>query len=608
MHFRATFLMGSLGLALAGACGSSEDSAGASDGRGDFGGSGGSSQGPSPGQPGGGTGGFGELPPEVEVHQDFELPQAGEHYVYVANPETDNVAVIDAATLGIHIVEAGDEPTFLQTLAGRDAAIVLNVGSADATILRTTDGVSRATQVGVQPGSNAIAVNPQGTHAVVYFDPAYATRGGRQGSFQDVTVLVLSGEGDRSVPATVGFKPTAVFFQDDGSHAFVVTEDGVSVLDFEAMEAHGGGIARTVPLGQVGIDATLDISVTPDCRHALARQDGGSVLRLVDLATGTIRLLDLATLTTPDGLGDAGPGGLPDAAPSPEGGSGTAEDGGSLPEAEAGADPPALPDAGAADATAPLVFSRFSSHLGSAVVTDLDLAPSGDYALAVVRDASTVLRLPIPEAFEDAASIASYRIANELVGSATFAPDGRRALLYTTVVDTNERITILDLEEGTYRPVQLRKAIRSVTVSPDGQKALVIHRKLPGDPTDPGVDLDTQIDRSYGYSLLELETGFAKLEVTPADLGPFALVPDGSFLFLLFASDTLHEVQRANLSSFFVDRFTLGSPPVSVGAVPATNKVFVGQEHPDGRIAFIDWQTGAVQSVTGFELNSRIRE
>jgi hypothetical protein len=42
--------------------------------------------------------------------------------------------------------------------------------------------------------------------------------------------------------------------------------------------------------------------------------------------------------------------------------------------------------------------------------------------------------------------------------------------------------------------------------------------------------------------------------------------------------------------------------------VPRSKKVFIGQEHRDGRIAFIDWETGEIESVTGFELNSRIRE
>jgi hypothetical protein len=67
-------------------------------------------------------------------------------------------------------------------------------------------------------------------------------------------------------------------------------------------------------------------------------------------------------------------------------------------------------------------------------------------------------------------------------------------------------------------------------------------------------------------------------------------------------------VQRVGLENFLVNRIPLGSPPVSVGSVAASQKVFVGQEHQDGRITFIDWKTSQVASVTGFELNSRIRE
>jgi hypothetical protein len=52
----------------------------------------------------------------------------------------------------------------------------------------------------------------------------------------------------------------------------------------------------------------------------------------------------------------------------------------------------------------------------------------------------------------------------------------------------------------------------------------------------------------------------------------------------------------------------LGSPPTSVGAVPSSKRAFVGQDHPDGRISFIDWTTSSIETVTGFELNSRIRQ
>jgi hypothetical protein len=47
-------------------------------------------------------------------------------------------------------------------------------------------------------------------------------------------VLSLEDGKDRSVGMTVGFRPSRVFFSNDGKKGFVVTEDGVSILDFDA--------------------------------------------------------------------------------------------------------------------------------------------------------------------------------------------------------------------------------------------------------------------------------------------------------------------------------------------------------------------------------------
>lgn len=163
------------------------------------------------------------LPAEMELSFEFELPHAGERYVYAVNPESDSVAVIDATSLAIHGVEAGDEPTFLQTLAGSDSAIVLNVRSSDATLIRTSDGSSTAVSVPVQVGANAIAVAPDGKHAVVYFD-SNSRGAGASGSFQDISVLFLEEGEERAEAMTVGFRPSAVSFSADGKRAFVVTE------------------------------------------------------------------------------------------------------------------------------------------------------------------------------------------------------------------------------------------------------------------------------------------------------------------------------------------------------------------------------------------------
>ncbi len=110
--------------------------------------------------------------------------------------------------------------------------------------------------------------------------------------------------------------------------------------------------------------------------------------------------------------------------------------------------------------------------------------------------------------------------------------------------------------------------------------------------------------------MLELDSGFSKLQLTDAPLGSSTIVPDGSTMFILFnsPSQNIREVHRVGLRDFLVEPIVLGSPPVSIGTLPGSSKVFVGQEHPDGRMTFIDWETAETESVTGFELNSRIRE
>lgn len=555
---------------------------------------------PGVGSPGASTGGASAvLPPEKEVTTSFELPQAGKNFVYAANTDSDTVAVIDAATLGIQIVQAGDQPKFLQTLAGRDEAIVLNVGSNDATIIRTdATGASRTSNVLVKPGSNAIAVAKDGRHAVVYYDSSFSTGSSTLGNSQDTTVITLDDAGDTYNGMAIGFHPTRVFFSDDSARAFFVTDDGVSILDFTAIDQkangvsqQGSGIAKTVRLGNTGVDQTLDVSVTSDGRYALARENGD--LRLVNLDTRAIQKLDLAALI-PEELPEAG---MPDAG-APRDSGAPLRDSGSDARADSGHDAaaPPVPEPASKPSPAP------------ATVTDLDLAPSGAFAVAVVRERSAVVRVPIPDAFTDPSKVTVMRVPNEIIGSATLAPDERHALLYTTAIDTVKRITIADLEQGSMQTVQLRKSIESVVVAPGSQTALIVNKKLPDDPADPTIDAAARTDREYGYTLLQLDTGFALLRVTAAPLGPFALVPDGSHLLVLFNQNDLREVQNVDLGSFQMTPIELGSPPTSVGTVSGSKRAFIGQDHPDGRISLLDWTSNAIQTVTGFELNSRIRQ
>lgn len=496
------------------------------------------------------------LPPEIEEVRSFEAPQAGVRAVYVANPSRDSVAVIDSQSLTIQTVEAGDGPTYLATLPGRDVALTINVNANTMTILRTEGGVTRTRQLPVVRNANAIAVAPDGRHAVVWLDTSRPNRGVPAGSFQDVTLVTFGDtpEADRAVQLSVGFRPLEVIFSRNSAAGFVVTEDGVSLLRFEAITGPtivpsvSLGLNEFVPAADAGVvDAAVpslerdarpsDVSVTPDGRYAVARVEGSRYLRLIDLESRQVRILD-----------------------------------------------------------------------AGATVTDLDLTADGRSALAVLREQSTVLRVAVPSGFDTPAQVERVALTGELVGSVTASPDGRLAVLYTTAAPV-ERAVLLDLA-GRSPPavIRLRKTVRSVTFSPDSRTVMVVHNRTDGAPGAPETDLEAQIDRAWGYTLIDTATRFAKLQLTPATVGPFALNADGSYAFVLLRDDSARvaTVQRVTLANFAVQDIVLGSPPTSVGTIAGTMRAFVGQLHPEGRITFIDQATGALQSVTGFELNSRI--
>jgi YVTN family beta-propeller protein len=503
---------------------------------------GGAGKGSAPGANNGGSSGSGNNmgadpvmppPPEMEERRSFETPRAGARYVYVANPRRDTVAVIDSTNLATRSIQVGDTPTYLQTLPGKDVALVINVGSRDVSILRTEANGTRTSTVPVVPGVNALSVAPDGRHVVAWFQspnrPGGA--GGPPGSFQDVSLITL-GEKDEAVGLTVGFRPSDVAFAADGSAAFVITEDGVSVLRFA--DIRGPALAPLVPVGDAA-DTALDVSVTPDGKYALSRKEGSAQIRLVDLAT--------RTTTTAD--------------------------------------------------------------LGSAV-TDLDLSPGGDFALAVLRETGTVVRLALPGGFTDPTQRQLFAAVGG-IGSATITPDGKTAILYTTASPI-ERLVLLDLTAQGSRPVRLKKGVRAVAVAPDSRTALIVHTKDPGDPRDATIDVETAIDRSHGYSVVDLASAFAKLQLTSAPVGELAITPDATRAFVLLRDDaaSIRVAQRIALASFIVDDFALGSPPLAIAALADSKRMFVSQVHPEGRISFIHWETGAVESVTGFELNGRI--
>jgi hypothetical protein len=627
-----------LGLGVSTAIGCSSASDSAAEGRGPgfgtgptgSGGAGGSNGGTDPGA--GGSGGRADAaPPEIEAEKAFESPVSTERYVWATNPKTGRVALVDATTFQVKTIAAGQGPTFIAAVPGQeDRAIVINVFSNDATYLsQGLDGTLDMRTYQIAPRANAWAISPDGRWAIAWTDVTRVTRPDVIEGFQQISIIDLA---DASAPArvpvrTVGFRPSHITFAADPPRAFAVTEDGITVIDLSI--ARDPKVLRTLKLDSVGTLASPMPALAPQDDAAVPEggTDGGGD------EGGTI---DAAADAADGGATDAGDAGTDDVAPDaaidvasqdaprtadvePD----TRDANGALDARSSdatNADAPTLPPAtGKADVTitpdgAFAIFRREGSAIVTVIdladgsrwswtlsgtVTDLDLTDTGNRAVAVIRDQGRVAVLPVPGRgpgpFDD------ILVSGETVGSVAIAPRGEVALLYTNAVAVS-RITVLGL--GTppaVRPVELRAPVLSVFPSPTAQHAVVVHNSFKGQAfQSPGA-----------FSVMPLAGGHTPvIQPTDAPIFSVALSPGGDRAIVAVRDDMkrIFAVYLARMPSLVIDRYALASPPVAVGFVGAAGQAFVAQEHPGGRVSFIDAPTEQVRTITGFELGAGVVE
>jgi DNA-binding beta-propeller fold protein YncE len=228
----------------------------------------------------------------------------------------------------------------------------------------------------------------------------------------------------------------------------------------------------------------------------------------------------------------------------------------------------------------------------------------------VQREAKKLSIVDVPADAIDPSGVTTLDLSDGTVGSFVLSPDGRRALLFTNAT-LDERITMVRLDEPGFPHVTfpLKKAVRAVGIAPDSRTAIIVNAKAFGDPNEAGT-VDEFIDKSFGYTLLDLASGFAKLQVTPVDAGPFAFSPDGAKAYVALdggdADIATRAVQIITTQTGVVITKELGSPPSAVGFLPSANAAFAAQRHPLGRVSFIDLTTDQVRTVTGFDLNGHV--
>jgi hypothetical protein len=468
-------------------------------------------------------------PPEREVESSYKSPVATGRYVWVANPKSGRVAYVDAASLDVKVVEAGNGPTYLAAVpspADQDVAIVLNVLSDDATLLRKTSAALTAKTFKTHHGANAWKMSPDGRWAIAWTDAKGVFKADKTEGFQDLTVVDLT----EKVPPTilaVGYRPVAIGFTGDSKSAWAVTQDGVTKIDLLGASPL---VIKNVSISEKPLEdpGTRDVSITPDGAWALIRRDGDSRIGLVSLINDT----------------------------------------------------------------------RVNVQL-SGPVTDLDLAEDGKRAIAVVRDKSEVAILPLPDIATKPTAFTTVTVTGETIGSVSIAKSGASAVLYTNAVPT-ERFTVIDLLAGTYRIQKLYSPVLAVFPTEDAQNAIVLHEKT--------------VSRPGAFSVVPIAAGLpAKIVGTDAPPLNVALAPSNDRGVITERDDIrkVYGVYVAKMPSLAVDRYPLASPPIAAGIVAGAKRAYVAQEHPEGRITFIDLTTdtggaGRARTLTGFELSARI--
>ena len=481
--------------------------------------------------------------PPPEKELVIQSPEAGKDFVFVASTELDSVAKINARTLEIQSVGVGDRPTQVRTRPTINTAAVLNLGSSDVTII----------------------------HASLDADDVIA----RVKIDRHLNTMVMSPTGQHVV----------IYFDEK------VAEDGDTPGSFQLIN-----VVRTVAGREIMASLPVDFHV----RDVQFDESGNHAYIVTD---DTLRVIDLdAVCDDPSSYDPADRTSLID-------------------------DAIAVPDdrevAITSDGRFAVVRSRTFAGLImlrigttqrktvelSAPPTDLDLRPDGSGALAVIRDTSELVLIGLPETFDDPTAIRVIQAPDTIpIGQAQLTADSCFAIVFSTAVPsaTIGRLDMCSEELLTHR-LGSGKLITGATLSPTGNWIFIAHEAELQSP-DPVAKLN-------GFTLLQFDSDanehrpFDKLFQTDAGTSGVVFTADDAHIFALVHddADTVRQSVHVVLDSLYSSVEDLGSPPVLIGALPAADRVYIAQEHPVGRISFIDVLTGRIQTVTGFELNSRIK-
>jgi DNA-binding beta-propeller fold protein YncE len=505
---------------------------------------------------GGSTGSAGStsppLPPEQEVESTYEVPVATGRFVWTVNSTSGRVAYVDAETLAVHTVEAGDGPSAIAAVpsADADAVVVLNALSRDATFLRARAGAATLesrTFPALAAGSNSWAVSPDGRYAVAWTDARRLATAPKTQGFHEVTILDLAAAANVAGTTTlaVGYRPASFAFSADSKKAYAVTEDGVSVVSLADRV-----VVATVPLGADGqttdSEDTRDVSITADGRLAVVRRDGSATVGVVDLDARTRVAVTLGSAVTDVDVSKDGARGVA-----------VARDAGEV---------AVFPLAGAAPAPAAV------AHLQVPGATIGQVAISDDGKTAVLYSNAVAAERLMVVSLLGTPAVRAVKLHAPVL-SAFPTADGKFAVVLHPI-------------DGALPQVPVGGADGGVAPAPAGPPpAAVAFSLAPLDGSQP-----------------------ARIEMADAPIRAVALSPAGDRALVTVRDDAkaVFGTYMGLFPTLEVRGYPLASPPIATGVVGRAKRGYVAQQHPDGRITFLSLDDGGARTLTGYELGARV--
>jgi DNA-binding beta-propeller fold protein YncE len=482
--------------------------------------------------------------PNESEEEDFGLlrkPSVSGPFVFQMSSSAPKVTVIHSETLAISSIRVGYVPRQMIALVDESNSngrlVVLGgdeLRSEVALIDVASDGSHTLSLHEVVSGVNAVVSDPSARYVVVYRDADLALGSGA-GSDQEISVFdTVAGT---ITNLSVGVHPRDIHFTPDGNLAYIVTADGVNVLNLSDLE--GQNKLELIPvLPAIGLDPDrVEIRVEAALGQAIARATDLPQLWITDLKTHASFTFDLPS-----------------------------------------------------------------------VATDLDIAAARVYAMLPGEPDSHFVEIALP--VDASSKMRSFAVPGIYAGLAQWSADGESALLYTSIrpvdptsTETNlgndprQRLTIARRGSGDWERHETlftEIPIQEISITPDTKNAIIIHQEARAlNPSAP-----------FAYTLLDLAASvpFKKLHYLSAPPLALLVTPDSQRAALVVRSDAqfVRAIEMIEMSTFVVKHQSLASPPEQVGYVPVTDRIFVSQEHPGGRMTFLDreWQP---QTVTGFE-------